>query len=186
MTEMRLRAACSKQKTLDAIFCATRGVEKTKFAFMLGWSDAALLVGSAIGCTAAGRRRNGGGTAGAEAARPSRCANAKTGERAAETPKSNQYDHRGPRTAIHFLSRDCQHRGSAEHQAKVRTFCRRKRRAFAVSPFGRRSGDQPGAKFPRRIRPGNGRVRKTFWFFNGYGSFEQFLRNVFDFFNVAS
>jgi len=68
MTEMRLRAACSKQKTLDAIFCATRGVEKTKFAFMLGWSDAALLVGSAIGCTAAGRRRNGGGTAGAEAA----------------------------------------------------------------------------------------------------------------------
>jgi len=30
------------------------------------------------------------------------------------------------------------------------------------------------------------RVRKTFWFFNGYGSFEQFLRNVFDFFNVAS
>src|SRR6266403_1752454 len=183
MTEMRPRHAGSKQKALGANFCATRGVAKMKFAFMLGWIDAALLIGFAIGCTAGGRRRNGGGTAGAEAAGTSRRAGAKTGQHAAKASKSRQYNHRSSRTAIHFLSRNCHEPRSAEHQAEIRTFRWRERRALAVSPFGRRRGHQPGARFPRRVRPGNGWVRKTVRFVDGYGSVQQFFRNVFDFFD---
>src|SRR6266481_6244621 len=103
--------------------CATLQAAKMEFGFMLGSMDAALLVGFTTGCSSRGRRRNGSGTAGAEAAGSPRRANPKTGERATTAPKSHQYNHRSPRTAIYFLSRNCHQPRPAQRQAKVRALC---------------------------------------------------------------
>src|SRR6266567_1337094 len=132
-------------------------------------------MGSASRCTFAGRRRNGGGAEGAKTERPSRRSGGKTGKRAAETRQSIPCNRRNSWPAVYFLSEYCDQRGPAEHQTEIRTLCGSERRAFPISKLRCRGRDRPGAQFPARLWPGNGRLRKTIRFFHGHGSVEQFF-----------
>jgi len=145
-----------------------------KFAFMLGWIDAALLIGLRLVALLVGRRARGG----TAEPKPRELPDApvpKTGQHAAKASKSRQYNHRSSRTAIHFLSRNCHEPRSAEHQAEIRTFRWRERsrlRGFSVRPPARASARReiPSTRTAREwVGTENGSVRRC------YGSVEQFF-----------
>src|SRR6266852_336235 len=122
--------------------CRRKCVRDTsKVRVVIGCRDVKWFSGVVPWSPHARARSGGSGSTRSKAKRSSGCARSKTGERAPEAPECRQYNNRGSRPEVCFLSQHCDQRGTAEQQAEVRTLCGRDRRPFAISQLRRGCGN---------------------------------------------